>query len=270
MSGPGYHASNGAAYEVFLGRWTRRLAEAMADFADFPDDGDLLDIGCGTGSLAFALAARGPGRRVVGVDPAEPYIDFARTSSRRVTAGLRARRCLRAALRGRCVCRRRGAARAQFRGPMPMSRWPRRGGSCARAASSPRRSGISAGGLVYQRLFWDTAAGLDPAAGAQRDRLFSGALALPEGLVDLFRRAGLAGIERHSLTIRMDYASFDDYWSPLLLGQGPVGTYVTALSPELRPRIEAAVRAAYLSGAPDGPRSMTATAWAVRGVVPPR
>jgi hypothetical protein len=117
-------------------------------------------------------------------------------------------------------------------------------------------------------LFWDTAAGLDPEAGAQRDRLFSSALALPEGLVALFRRAGLAEIERASLSIRMDYASFDDYWSPLLGGQGPVGTYVASLPPERRSPIETAVRAAYLSGAPDGPRSMTATAWAVRGVAP--
>jgi hypothetical protein len=75
-------------------------------------------------------------------------------------------------------------------------------------------------------------------------------------------------VARPSLTIRMDYAAFDDYWSPLLGGQGPVGTYVASLSSALRGRIEAAVRAAYLSGAPDGPRSMTATAWAVRGVVP--
>ena len=32
--------------------------------------------------------------------------------------------------------------------------------------------------------------------------------------------------------------------------------------------IEERVRLSYLSGAPDGPRSMTATAWAVRGTVP--
>jgi hypothetical protein len=66
----------------------------------------------------------------------------------------------------------------------------------------------------------------------------------------------------------MDYAGFEDYWRPLLGGQGPVGTYVTNLATELRRRIEAGVRNAYCSGAPDGPRSMTATAWAVRGTVP--
>jgi hypothetical protein len=121
------------------------------------------------------------------------------------------------------------------------------------------------GGLVYQRIFWDTAAGIDPAAGAARDKLFSGALALPGGLVDLFEAAGLGRIERHSVTIRMDYAGFDDYWQPMCGGQGPVGVYLAALAPDRRARIEEAVRTAYLSGAADGPRSMTATAWAVRG-----
>jgi hypothetical protein len=66
----------------------------------------------------------------------------------------------------------------------------------------------------------------------------------------------------------MDYANFDDYWGPLLGGQGPVGTYVVGLEATLRARIEEAVRIAYTSGAPDGARSMTATAWAVRGIAP--
>jgi SAM-dependent methyltransferase len=56
--GSSYHATDGAAYEVFLGRWTRRLAEPLLDFAEFPDAGRLLDVGCGTGALATAMAAR--------------------------------------------------------------------------------------------------------------------------------------------------------------------------------------------------------------------
>ena len=79
--------------------------------------------------------------------------------------------------------------------------------------------------------------------------------------------AELTEIELGSLTIRMDYAEFDDYWDPLLTGQGPVGSYVQGLNPDLRERVKAQVKTAYLSGAPDGPRSLTATAWAVRGIV---
>jgi SAM-dependent methyltransferase len=124
------------------------------------------------------------------------------------------------------------------------------------------------GGLVYQRLFWDTAAGIDPAAGPARDRLFSHPLAAPDGLQQLWSAAGIVDIAGASLTIRMDYKNFDDYWDPLLGGQGPVGAYVASLDAELRARLRDRVRAAYQSGRADGVRSLAATAWAVRGIVP--
>jgi len=63
-----YHASDGAAYEVWLGRWTGRLANLFLDFAEFPDTGDILDVGCGTGALLAALASSCPGARLAGVD----------------------------------------------------------------------------------------------------------------------------------------------------------------------------------------------------------
>jgi hypothetical protein len=75
-------------------------------------------------------------------------------------------------------------------------------------------------------------------------------------------------VEERSLTIRMDYANFEDYWQPFLGGQGPVGTYFTNLAPALKARIKEAVRDAYCSGSPDGPRSLTASAWAVQGTAP--
>src|SRR3984893_6675484 len=78
-SGSSYHATDGAAYEVFLGRWTRRLAQPLLDFAEFPDAGRLLDVGCGTGSLASAMSARWPAGRIVGIDIAPPYVAFARS-----------------------------------------------------------------------------------------------------------------------------------------------------------------------------------------------
>ena len=124
------------------------------------------------------------------------------------------------------------------------------------------------GGLVYQRLFWDTAAAIDPQAGLARDRLFSHPLAQPDGLARLWQAIGLREIKGSSLTIRMDYAGFDDYWEPLLGGQGPFGSYVAGLPDERRAVVRAAVRDAYLAGGPDGPRSLAATAWAVRGRVP--
>lgn len=263
-SASSYHASDGAAYERFLGRWTRRLAEPLLDFLA-PSDGDLIDVGCGTGSLAVAMKRRWPGRRVVGVDIAKPYIDYARSyadgpefeiaeaGSLPFADGSFAGAASQVVLN---FVRDPDGAVAEMR------RVVRPGGAVAAAVWDFR------GGLVYQRLLWDTAAGVDADAGAARDKLFSHPLALPDGLVDLFRRGGLADVTGASLTIRMDFADFDDYWTPLLGGQGPFGGFIGALLPERRKRIEELVRAAYLSGAPDGLRSLTATAWAVRGIVP--
>lgn len=263
--GSTYSATDGAAYEVFLGRWTQRLAGPLIDFADFPA-GDLLDVGCGTGSLARAMATRWPARNVTGIDIAAPYIEFARSQTNPRNLRFDAADAIKRPFADASF----GGATAQLvlnfvpdavAALREMTRVVAPGGRLAAAVWDFR------GGLVYQRIFWDTAAGFDPGAAVTRDKLFSGALALPDGLSQLFQSAGLDRVERTSITIRMDYANFGDYWQPLCGGQGPVGTYLTRLAPDLRARIEQAVAVSYRSGAPDGPRSMTATAWAVRGEV---
>lgn len=262
-----YQASDGAVYEAFLGRRSRRLAEPLLDFAAFPDDGVLLDLGCGTGSLTYAMSARWPGRRIVGVDSSEAFLAVARSRGSGpapvfdlgdATAlpyddgtftGVASQLVLNFIPNAR-------AATAEMR------RVTQHGGIVAAAVLDFR------GGAVFQRLFWDTAAGLDPQAVERRARLFAAEAALPGGLRGLFVSAGLDRIEESLITIRMDYANFDDYWRPLLGGQGPVGSYVAGLADDLRERLETAVRAAYCAGVPDGPRTMSLTAWAVRGIAP--
>jgi hypothetical protein len=245
-----YCASDGAACERFLGRWSQRLAGPFC---------------------RFRASAGGWPRTRCRVRYREPGPHLGRARSKRTGCGHR--HCsslhrLRAVAAGRRShrFRRRGCQRAALLRPEV------HGGSgpaLARNASgrAPGRRGRR-GGLVFQRLFWDAAAELDAATGAARDKLFSSPLALPEGLPLLWRETGLTAVEHGSITIRMDFADFADYWEPLLGGQGPVGSYVAGLSPERRPLIEERVRAAFLCGAPDGLRSLTATAWAVCGVVP--
>ena len=67
--------------------------------------------------------------------------------------------------------------------------------------------------------------------------------------------------------IRMDYLSFDDYWQPIAAGEGPLGKYVAGLEAGKREAVDAALRAAYEAGEPDGPRSFASVAWACRGRV---
>ena len=262
-----YQATDGAAYEVFLGCRSRRLADKLLDFAAFADDGALLDVGCGTGSLAGAMAARWPQRRIVGVDFSKAFLAFARLRNL-----------------GEAVVFEHGDATAlpyddgAFGGcatQLVLNFIPNCEAAVAEMRRVTRRAGIAAaavldfrGGAVFQRLFWDTACGIDPQAIERRARLFSAKPALPGGLRDLFVAAGFAHIEEDLITFRMDYANFEDYWRPLLGGQGPVGSYVAGLADDLQARLKAAVQAAYCAGATDGPRAMSATAWAVRGIVP--
>jgi SAM-dependent methyltransferase len=262
-----YFANNGAAYERFLGRWSRRLADHLITFADFAATGDLLDVGCGTGSLAFAMVDRWPARRVVGIDVAKEYVTFARSRAGGPTPTFDIGDAIDLPYPDHSFAGSGTQLVLNFvSDPLAALAEMRRvtvpGGVIVAAVWDFR------GGLVYQRIFWDTAASIDPCAGAARDRLFSTPLGLPRGLIKLFVQAGLDRIQHSSITVRMEYADFSDYWQPLLGGQGPVGTYLVGLEPDLRRRVKEATRMAYRSGGPDGERSMTATAWTVRAVVP--
>ncbi len=58
-----------------------RLASApLLELAARAEGADLLDVGCGHGVLVALLAVGFPGRRVVGIDPDERKIDWARAS----------------------------------------------------------------------------------------------------------------------------------------------------------------------------------------------
>ena len=69
--------SEAEAYERFMGRWSRQLASALVGFAGVGDGDAVLDIGAGTGALAAAVAEAAPSSRIIGIDPAAPYVALA-------------------------------------------------------------------------------------------------------------------------------------------------------------------------------------------------
>jgi hypothetical protein len=124
------------------------------------------------------------------------------------------------------------------------------------------------GGFVATRLFYDTAAVLDPAADALRGRSYTRPMTRPGELASAWRAAGLADVVDTVLSIRMEFECFDDYWSPYTGKEGQQAEYLATLSAADRSRLRDAVRRAYVDGEPDGPRSYVALAWAVKGIVP--
>jgi hypothetical protein len=122
--------------------------------------------------------------------------------------------------------------------------------------------------MVAHRMFFDTAAVLDPAADELRARSCVRPMSRPGELAAAWRDAGFCDVAQTELTVRMDHADFDDFWSPYLGGQGPVAAYVAGLDSAARDRLREHLRHAHLDGEADGARSYATTAWAVRGVVP--
>jgi hypothetical protein len=122
------------------------------------------------------------------------------------------------------------------------------------------------GGMPVFRLLWDTAAVLAPTV--ERPRALFSSLTAPGEMSALWRQAGLVEVDQTSLTIRMDFAGFDDYWRPLESRGGPTGLYLAALSDEARATLREHVRRGFLCKPPEGPRSFAATAWACRGTMP--
>jgi hypothetical protein len=122
------------------------------------------------------------------------------------------------------------------------------------------------GGVVFGRMFWDTAAILDPKAVELRGKVLSRPITRQGGIAGEFKAAGLQNVQETVLTIAMNFADFEDFWAPFEGRDSAFAAYVTALDVAQKDKFKSALRLAYLDGSSDGPRSYFASAWAARGV----
>src|SRR5437870_12105846 len=77
-----YNARDAANYERLMGRWSRRLAPLFIEHAGVTDGEEVLEIGCGTGSLTFALAEASRLARLTAIDHSEVYLAAAQAKNR--------------------------------------------------------------------------------------------------------------------------------------------------------------------------------------------
>lgn len=237
-----------------MGRYSEPLAPLLAGLAGVRRGQRALDVGCGPGALTAELVRRLGADAVSAVDPSEPFAAAVRERCPGVDVRVSAAEQLPF---GDGVF---DVAAAQLvvhfmRDPVAglreMARVTRPGGVVAACVWD------HAGGQGPLAVFWRAARELDPQADDE-----SGRAGVREGqLAQLFGQAGLAVTEATALTVRVRYATFEDWWEPFTLGVGPAGAYVASLADERRVALRE--RGRQRLGPP--PVEVSATAWAVSG-----
>jgi SAM-dependent methyltransferase len=254
--------SSGAAYEAYVGRWSRLVApEFLAWLA--PSVGwRWLDVGCGAGALCQTILNLAGPIEVIGLDASEGFVTYARAS----IGDPRASFVVGDAQQLPLDDERFDAAVSG----LALNLIPRPERAVAEMARVTRPGGIIAAyvwdypdQMQLMRYFWDAAVTLDPAAKAASEGVRF-ALCRPEPLSALWRDAGLRDVEVRAIDIPTVFRDFDDYWAPFLGGQGPAPSYVMSLSEERRAALRERIRS-HLPIAADGSIALIARAWAVRG-----
>ena len=249
-------AVSGEPYDRFMGRYSRELAPRLIDYAGLEPGMRALDVGCGPGALAVALADRLGATAVAAADPSEPLL---------------------------AACAERVPGADVRQAPAEELPWPDATFdavlsqlvlnfvSDADAAVAEMRRVVAPGGIVASctwdyaggmrmlRTFWDAARELDPTAPDELNMRYCS----EDELADLWERAGLDDIGTAQLEVAVEYGGFDDFWEPFTLAVGPAGAYCASLAPERREALREGCFGRLGSSA--GPFSLNARAFAVRG-----
>jgi len=253
--------TSGAHYDQWMGRWSRLVAQEFLKWLELPAGLRWLDVCCGSGVITEAIVERNVLATVVGVDASAEQISFARqrraypnvsfetgdamtlpfpdSSFDVVVCGL-----------GLNYLPSPARALEEFR------RVTRPGGTIAVYVWDYAR------GARFLREFWDAAIAVDGEA-ATFDQAYRFPMCTQEGLRSLFEQAKLKDLTSHALDVVTRFTSLDDYWEPLLTGQGSAPNYLASRDQQTKTAIRERLRAA-LPANPQGAIELPARAWAMR------
>ena len=252
-----------AAYERFMGRWSRKLAPVYLAWIHEPPGRRWVDVGCGTGALSGAILAREEPAAIVGVDPSEDFLALGRADVRdqrvRFEHGSAA-----------SIPVEDGWGDVVVAG-LVLNFVPDLDAALAemqRVAAPGAVVGAYVwdygGEMQFIRRLFDAAIALDPDA-AHHDEGERFAICAPGGLRVALEGAGLRDVVDEAIEIPTVFRDFDDFWTPFLGGVGPAPAYVVGLEEDARASLRERLRATLPTEA-DGSIHLTARAWAARGV----
>jgi len=256
-----------AGYEQLMGRWSKKLAPLFIEFVGVENGEKVLDVGCGTGSLTFALARAADVGEITAIDYSSVFVEEA--IRRNTDPRVRIRQA------DACALPFEDGTFDRALALLVLHFVPEAGRAVAEMRRVVRPGGVVSaavwdhlGGMPGMRMVVDTVAALSEDGRQLRARYCFQPMMQPGEMKRTFIEQGLVDVTETELMVRMDYHSFDDFWAPIAAGEGPLGKYVATLNVAERARTDAAVRDAYEAGRPDGPRSFANVAWACRGIVP--
>ena len=243
------------SYDKFMGRYSTLLAPQFADFAGVDSGQRVLDVGCGPGALTTELVERVGAPNVAAVDPSESFVAAARERHPGVDVQEAPAETLPfadgifdAALAQLVV----HFMADPLQGLTEMARVARAGGVVTACVWD------HAGEQTPLAPFWHAVHELDPDEEGER-----GLAGGREGhLTELFDEVGLREVEETPLSIRVEHTTFEEWWEPFTLGVGPAGAYVSKLDPEQQAELRERIR----QRLPATPFTLTARAWAARGL----
>jgi SAM-dependent methyltransferase len=242
------------AYDDFMGRFSGPLGPLFADFAGVGASARAIDVGCGPGALTAELAVRCGAANVAAVDPSAAFVEAARERYPDVDVRQAPAEKLPFADDTFDIALAQLVVhfmRDPVAGLREMARVTRPGGVVGACVWDHY------GGTSPLSVFWTALEEFDPAA--ETESHLAGAR---EGhLGELFRDAEIADVQESSLSICIEFETFQEWWAPYELGVGPAGAYVANLDNLRRDALRELCRARM----PRPPFTVTGRAWAARG-----
>jgi SAM-dependent methyltransferase len=252
---------DGAAYERYMGQWSRLAGETFLDWLAPKSGLRWLDVGCGNGAFTEMLVERCAPISVQGLDPSEEQLAYARTRPHSRVAQFRQGDAMALPFPGDAF----DAAVMPLviffvpdpsKGVAEMARVVCPGGTVTAYAWDMVGGGFPYEALHVEMRWLGVEVPTPPSPDASRI----------DAMRELWTGAGLVRVETRAITVERTFIDFDNYWTTILGGPS-VGPQLAAMASRELALLKARMRARLPADA-TGRITYSGRANAVKGRVP--